>query len=81
MSDEWNEEIIGNYFYDLAYYEGIRNTLMIINKNLSFAGSPKENINRLLEEIREELDDAHRMHKDSERAKIQMEADLGYNQY
>ena len=28
------DEVVTNYFYDLAYYEGIRNTLMIINKNL-----------------------------------------------
>jgi hypothetical protein len=72
------DEVVTNYFYDLAYYEGIRNTLMIINKNLMVPGSKKENINQLLKEIREELDDAHRMHKESENDFLKSQSDDFY---
>ena len=72
------DEVVTNYFYDLAYYEGIRNTLMIINKNLTWPDSEEDRINRLLKEIRKELDDAHRMHKESEKDFLKSQSDDFY---
>ena len=66
-----NEEIFENYKYDLGYFEGVRNTLQIFHRGFTHINHSKDtseqNVEFVLEEIRKELDDARRMHKESEK--------------
>ena len=58
---------VAEYHYDIGYYEGVRNILLIINKSL---GDPlieeSKRVEFLLEWVGEELDKAKKSHKDSE---------------
>jgi hypothetical protein len=58
---------VEEYHYDIGYYEGVRNILLIINKSL---GDPlieeSKRVEFLLEWVGEELDKAKKSHKDSE---------------
>jgi len=63
-----NEEILINYKYDIGYYEGVRNTLQIIHQTLRTPTKTEtDRISLLLFEIRKELDDAQKMHKESKK--------------
>ena len=66
-----DDEIESNYFYDLGYFEGVRNTLQIFHKGFTHINhskdTPEEKVEFVLKEIRKELDDARRMHKESEK--------------
>jgi hypothetical protein len=65
MSD--NEEL-QNYNYDLGYYEGVRNILQMIIKNLQVPTKTEvDRIDLLLKEVREEVDDAIACQKRSEK--------------
>jgi hypothetical protein len=59
---------VEEYHYDIGYYEGVRNILQIINKSLGNSSlKESERIDVLLKLVGEELDDAKRAHKESER--------------
>jgi len=66
-----NEEIFENYKYDLGYFEGVRNTLQIFHRGFTRINNSKdteeEKIEFVLNEIGRELDNARRMHKESEK--------------
>ena len=62
------EEDKEEYHYDIGYYEGVRNTLQIIHKNLLMKElSEKERVELLLKEVGDELDDAIIEQKKSEK--------------
>lgn len=64
-------DIIENYGYDIGYYEGIRNVLQMIVKNLQATNaSEEEKVKLLLEEVGKELDKAIRLQKNSEKILI-----------
>jgi hypothetical protein len=64
-------DIIENYGYDIGYYEGIRNVLQMIVKNLQATNaSEEEKVKLLLEEVGKELDEAIRLQKNSEKILI-----------
>jgi len=82
MHTEIDSDIIQNYGYDIGYYEGVRNTLQIISRTLMLENvSEKEKVQILLDKVAKEIDDAIDCQKDSERAYIQMDADLNFNCY
>jgi len=63
-----NDETLGNYRYDLGYYEGIRNSLHMIISNLqNISISEKKKIDNLLFDIKTELDCAIESQKHSEK--------------
>jgi hypothetical protein len=62
-----DEEALQNYNYDLGYYEGIRNVLHMIVKNLQATNkNEKEKVKLLLLEVNLELEDAIKSQKNSE---------------
>jgi predicted ATPase len=59
---------VEEYHYDIGYYEGVRNILQIINQTLGVPTKTEvERIEMLLKLVGEELDDAKKSHKESER--------------
>ncbi len=72
MINEELEEAYGNYNYDLGYYEGCRNILQMIHKNIMLTKldknlSERERVELLLKEVGDELDDAIESQKNSEK--------------
>jgi hypothetical protein len=62
------------YHYDIGYYEGIRNILQIIIKNLSIADlSEEKKVKLLLKDVEKELDHA------KEEMKYTEKRHFGYN--
>jgi hypothetical protein len=76
-------EVIENAFYDLGYFEGVRNTFQIFSKGFAnfnvFEDSASEKIEFVLKEMMKELEDAKDCHKDSDRHFTQRQADEFYN--
>lgn len=72
------DEIVTNYFYDLAYFEGVRNTLQIFHKGFTHINhsldTPDDKVAFVLKEIRKELDDAREMHKESEKLFLEFQS-------
>jgi hypothetical protein len=62
-----DEQALQNYNYDLGYYEGLRNCLQLILHHMQGKKSEKKKIELLLFAIKEELDDAIRLQKSSEK--------------
>ena len=76
-------EVIENAFYDLGYFEGVRNTLNIFQKGFAkfnvYEDSAGEKIEFVLLEMMKELEDAKDCHKDSDRHFTQRQSDKFYN--
>jgi len=69
-------EMQEHYYYDLGYFEGVRNTLMTLQRGMSM-GYPKdrmtEKIEFVIEELNKELKKAKELHHDSEKKYIEFE--------
>jgi len=76
-------EVIENAFYDLGYFEGVRNTLQIFTKGFAHfkvsKDSTEDKIDLVLLEMMKELEEAKDCHKDSDRHFTQRQADKFYN--
>jgi len=65
--EDWADETaMQNYNYDLGYYEGVRNILQMVIKNLQGKEPERKKVQNLLYEINIELEDAIKMQKMSE---------------
>jgi len=65
--EDWADETaMQNYNYDLGYYEGVRNILQMVIKNLRGKEPERKKVQNLLYEINIELEDAIKMQKMSE---------------
>lgn len=65
--EDWADETaMQNYNYDLGYYEGIRNVLQMVIKNLQGKEPERKKVQNLLYEINIELEEAIKMQKMSE---------------
>jgi len=65
--EDWADETaMQNYNYDLGYYEGVRNILQMVIKNLQGKEPERKKVQNLCYEINIELEEALKMQKMSE---------------